>query len=143
MRISDWSSDVCSSDLQRERPYGSFDGGINGGYAKRTSRSVINTTSLSFGDLTVRNIFGYRKNFTSQLINTGAVGPLTAFGGLPFTLFNAQEDRRREYLSDELHLIGDFGDFNFRSEEHTSELQSLMRISYAVFCLKKKQNHTP
>src|SRR3546814_1360544 len=28
---------------------------------------------------------------------------------------------------------------NFRSEEHTSELQSLMRISYAVFCLKKKQ----
>src|SRR3546814_9827107 len=29
----------------------------------------------------------------------------------------------------------------FRSEEHTSELQSLMRISYAVFCLKKKNNH--
>src|SRR3546814_7457501 len=29
----------------------------------------------------------------------------------------------------------------FRSEEHTSELQSLMRISYAVFCLKKKKNH--
>src|SRR3546814_6191999 len=29
-----------------------------------------------------------------------------------------------------------------RSEEHTSELQSLMRISYAVFCLKKKTNHT-
>src|SRR3546814_1147030 len=31
---------------------------------------------------------------------------------------------------------------NFRSEEHTSELQSLMRISYAVFCLKKKQKKT-
>src|SRR3546814_6302603 len=31
---------------------------------------------------------------------------------------------------------------NQRSEEHTSELQSLMRISYAVFCLKKKRNHT-
>src|SRR3546814_1352375 len=30
-----------------------------------------------------------------------------------------------------------------RSEEHTSELQSLMRISYAVFCLKKKKHHTP
>src|SRR3546814_10797526 len=30
---------------------------------------------------------------------------------------------------------------NLRSEEHTSELQSLMRISYAVFCLKKKQQH--
>src|SRR3546814_1875743 len=32
---------------------------------------------------------------------------------------------------------------NIRSEEHTSELQSLMRISYAVFCLKKKTNNTP
>src|SRR3546814_7292947 len=32
-------------------------------------------------------------------------------------------------------------DQRYRSEEHTSELQSLMRISYAVFCLKKKKNH--
>src|SRR3546814_10121854 len=32
--------------------------------------------------------------------------------------------------------------FTLRSEEHTSELQSLMRISYAVFCLKKKKNDT-
>src|SRR3546814_4583940 len=36
-----------------------------------------------------------------------------------------------------LHLV-----FGFRSEEHTSELQSLMRISYAVFCLKKKKKIT-
>src|SRR3546814_2245939 len=35
---------------------------------------------------------------------------------------------------------GDGGLKNYRSEEHTSELQSLMRISYAVFCLKKKNN---
>src|SRR3546814_3886577 len=34
------------------------------------------------------------------------------------------------------------GEEGKRSEEHTSELQSLMRISYAVFCLKKKKNHT-
>src|SRR3546814_2968144 len=33
------------------------------------------------------------------------------------------------------------GDNSVRSEEHTSELQSLMRISYAVFCLKKKKNN--
>src|SRR3546814_9399970 len=33
------------------------------------------------------------------------------------------------------------GDVSGRSEEHTSEIQSLMRISYAVFCLKKKTNH--
>src|SRR3546814_9756831 len=35
------------------------------------------------------------------------------------------------------------GDVEDRSEEHTSELQSLMRISYAVFCLKKKKQLTP
>src|SRR3546814_2353528 len=44
-----------------------------------------------------------------------------------------------------LHSRGKKGSFlklQFRSEEHTSELQSLMRISYAVFCLKKKKTHT-
>src|SRR3546814_1078129 len=40
-----------------------------------------------------------------------------------------------------LHNFDEWGDI-FRSEEHTSELQSLMRISYAVFCLKKKKNIT-
>src|SRR3546814_6110985 len=43
------------------------------------------------------------------------------------------DSRRHESLREQLRGIGD------RSEEHTSELQSLMRISYAVFCLKKKQ----
>src|SRR3546814_7531984 len=38
--------------------------------------------------------------------------------------------------------IGNYDSFEMRSEEHTSELQSLMRISYAVFCLKKKKNIT-
>src|SRR3546814_4279266 len=38
--------------------------------------------------------------------------------------------------------IRSFGMLNSRSEEHTSELQSLMRISYAVFCLKKKKIHS-
>src|SRR3546814_1468210 len=45
----------------------------------------------------------------------------------------------------ETHIVRDIGngDDQARSEEHTSELQSLMRISYAVFCLKKKKNtHT-
>src|SRR3546814_3712388 len=40
----------------------------------------------------------------------------------------------------DLHF-GTFRPFMIRSEEHTSELQSLMRISYAVFCLKKKKSH--
>src|SRR3546814_3975767 len=46
--------------------------------------------------------------------------------GLPFAEFAAMERRSTTRL---------------RSEEHTSELQSLMRISYAVFCLKKKTTH--
>src|SRR3546814_6186351 len=54
--------------------------------------------------------------------------------------------RRRDRLLDQVLRIGlsthrDDGRA-VRSEEHTSELQSLMRISYAVFCLKKKKNHT-
>src|SRR3546814_10215018 len=40
------------------------------------------------------------------------------------------------------HSVREVGRRSLRSEEHTSELQSLMRISYAVFCLKKKQNNT-
>src|SRR3546814_3392099 len=48
--------------------------------------------------------------------------------------------RRREDTRDRLDRDRDRGDLGFvRSEEHTSELQSLMRISYAVFCLKKKK----
>src|SRR3546814_1691038 len=39
--------------------------------------------------------------------------------------------------------VADLARFQSRSEEHTSELQSLMRISYAVFCLKKKKNKNP
>src|SRR3546814_1272913 len=46
-------------------------------------------------------------------------------------------------IADTIEAVIDAGGFSaelFRSEEHTSELQSLMRISYAVFCLKKKNN---
>src|SRR3546814_4275314 len=39
-------------------------------------------------------------------------------------------------------IMGETAPLTYRSEEHTSELQSLMRISYAVFCLKKKKNQT-
>src|SRR3546814_1878450 len=57
-----------------------------------------------------------------------------SFNGVPLPsiwLWNSE--------SDELKLIREFGYEDFkRSEEHTSELQSLIRISYAVFCLKKK-----
>src|SRR3546814_1297114 len=51
----------------------------------------------------------------------------------------AHLDRRRRTRSRRHHLSG--GHHLARSEEHTSELQSLMRISYAVFCLKKKKTN--
>src|SRR3546814_7008601 len=47
---------------------------------------------------------------------------------------------RRHRCGDDLITISNFERAQDRSEEHTSELQSLMRISYAVFCLKKKKN---
>jgi iron complex outermembrane receptor protein len=102
---------------QRDNEYGSFDGGINGGYADRKAQSIINNTSLTFGDITVRNIIGYRRNYSNQLINTGAVSPLTlpvAPGvNVPFTLFYASQLGRREYLSNEFQVLGDFGALNF------------------------------
>src|SRR3546814_9849491 len=55
---------------------------------------------------------------------------------------------RQQVLADHRHqqqcqqCEAERGDLHCRSEEHTSELQSLMRISYAVFCLQKKTKHT-
>src|SRR3546814_6910248 len=57
------------------------------------------------------------------------------------SLLREQLDQRVDVLALERTNVGpyDFFDVLVRSEEHTSELQSLMRISYAVFCLKKKK----
>jgi iron complex outermembrane receptor protein len=102
---------------QRANEHGSFDGGINGGFAIRKSSSIINNTSIKFGDITLRNIAGYRKNFNNQQINTGAVGPLTlpvAPGvNVPFTLFFASAKADRKYFSDEFQVLGDLGPLNF------------------------------
>src|SRR3546814_5464044 len=87
MRISDWSSDVCSSDLALE----------GGG----------------------------------EVVAAGGDGSLRG-EAQPGYCLAARRARHRQ----ELRQGG-------RSEEHTSELQSLMRISYAVFCLKKKNTNTP
>src|SRR3546814_9726927 len=94
MRISDWSSDVCSSDLRAAAHAGGTCAALplpvecdrcRTGLGSRVSRSSIPLVAVC------------------------------ARGGLPMVRAAPE-----------------------RSEEHTSELQSLMRISYAVFCLKKK-----
>src|SRR3546814_6603186 len=61
----------------------------------------------------------------------------TDLNGVPMT---AHKALLQDYMRGELGFDGVLvSDYNARSEEHTSELQSLMRISYAVFCLKKKK----
>src|SRR3546814_10811277 len=73
-------------------------------------------------------------------------GRAAAGRGLPGPDSGPERDRLRQRRGggDAYHRLvaGDGDAAAARSEEHTSELQSLMRISYAVFCLKKKKNHT-
>src|SRR3546814_8612243 len=108
MRISDWSSDVCSSDLGTNEEIATF---------------CSTTYDVSFPIFSKISVAGEDKHpFYAELIRSAP---------------SAQPDggaAMREKLSG-------FGlapnPAPERSEEHTSELQSLMRISYAVFCLKK------
>src|SRR3546814_10078214 len=104
MRISDWSSDVCSSDLF----------GPDGDPARHRQRSARPSRSEPDRGST-RAVRIYRQ-ILSRVIHR-------LIPTLPDRYPCAQ--RRKPMVM-------------IRSEEHTSELQSLMRISYAVFCLKKK-----
>src|SRR3546814_10727172 len=125
MRISDWSSDVCSSDLLHR--FGSA-----GLLPDRTlvlmlpEEDAEKRAAARDGDAFDR--FGARdREFHRKVANA-------------FRSYAKQEpDRFR--LIDASGAAGDVTprliDALSRSEEHTSELQSLMRISYAVFCLKK------
>src|SRR3546814_8897328 len=106
MRISDWSSDVCSSDLARLLRQRDAPGGEAG------ARHQDGNAHL------------HRLDHHLRGEPPGGVEDLVV---------------RRDAVQQ--HVAGDLVDrVVARSEEHTSELQSLMRISYAVFCLKKKIN---
>src|SRR3546814_1776427 len=111
MRISDWSSDVCSSDLASCRTRTSNHANIAHDFAK--VRIVILQHRCGEG--------------RGQFWSTGKAS------AKPFC--NQQSDRT-------LLSVKPISAEKRRSEEHTSELQSLMRISYAVFCLKKKKTQT-
>src|SRR3546814_4984944 len=116
MRISDWSSDVCSSDL--DSAYRIF--------------GVLNSRGLDLS--------------ATDILKAEIIGAIEGSRRDAYTT-------KWEDLEEDLGRDG-FGDLfshirmvyrkakpkgTLRSEEHTSELQSLMRISYAVFCLKKKK----
>src|SRR3546814_6594167 len=96
MRISDWSSDVCSSDL----PWPMGDKDATWPAAKGKTKFEQATADMAR--------FGGRTS-SLLIVKNGRIALERYWGG------------------------------HDRSEEHTSELQSLMRISYAVFCLKKKK----
>src|SRR3546814_2352329 len=103
MRISDWSSDVCSSDLHRLIGDDAADGvgiGITGAVAVPDEELLLLVFGRGIGLGDVKGDGAFAQGFKDRL--------------------------------------GQRGETQARSEEHTSELQSLMRNSYAVFCLKKK-----
>src|SRR3546814_10269807 len=110
MRISDWSSDVCSSDLLA---FGTIDSFL----LWRLTGGRVHATDATNAARTLLYDIG-RQIWDPELL---------ALLRIPESLLPEVKD------SD-----ADFGSTEARSEEHTSELQSLMRISYAVFCLKKK-----
>src|SRR3546814_4188388 len=117
MRISDWSSDVCSSDLRR--------------YIKSSSAADFLAQQRGAGAERLQLALGHRRRQRRH----AAVGA----GDHALRVEERQGGAQsRRHLLRRLHL----GAGDIRSEEHTSELQSLMRISYAVFCLKKKTEHT-
>src|SRR3546814_10284143 len=113
MRISDWSSDVCSSDLL---------GAGNAGLGSKGTREA----EAHFGShphLSGRGFPGLHGLHREPLGDRGAAVELA----------RRAQGRARDLPSD----LPPHQRAICRSEEHTSELQSLMRISYAVFCLKK------
>src|SRR3546814_7440067 len=116
MRISDWSSDVCSSDL------------IKGGEAHAVG--VVGQLLALVHHHVALFVEGDRVPAAEQ-------HALLAADALERGGDDVRVDQVRQ-LAFQAHQHGLVG--AVRSEEHTSELQSLMRISYAVFCLKKKNN---
>src|SRR3546814_6908489 len=111
MRISDWSSDVCSSDL----------------------RALADPAFRRGRGRARRDPYRSAARARSRPSQARASGVALSGGG------RRARRPRRGRLGARRSAAGPGGEARrTRSEEHTSELQSLMRISYAVFCLKKK-----
>src|SRR3546814_2525186 len=119
MRISDWSSDVCSSDLARRgKTRVAADALVPGPGGRGAAASRAHAVDR---DRPVLRLAGDRAVHPDHLHPDLGPGPQQPQPGAA-----AGHDAAGNHRG-----LG-------RSEEHTSELQSLMRISYAVFCLKKK-----
>src|SRR3546814_7198437 len=134
MRISDWSSDVCSSDLSAEHQI------------LRSAKPFVDDDD---------HVIAHRGEGDRERDHADAEAHRQPDGEQvergrrvrqhPDDEVEAQQqeaDRQRQQEPRRKGIAAEKGDVAERSEEHTSELQSLMRISYAVFCLKKKKNKT-
>src|SRR3546814_1828060 len=124
MRISDWSPDVCSSDLRLVFDIGREDG------------APLESVILGLGRFRrpIRDYFAICDSYY-QAIRTATAQQIETVDMARRALHNDAAEMLVGRLDGKIEV--DF-DTARRSEEHTSELQSLMRISYAVFCLKKK-----
>src|SRR3546814_3683935 len=128
MRISDWSSDVCSSDL-----------GTPTCRIRSTVRSVSTHRSAVPSST---NEIRSTKPGDSQMAEAFIIDAVRTPRGIGKVGKGALAHMHPQHLAatvlKAIHERNGF-DTRDRSEEHTSELQSLMRNSYAVFCLKKKK----
>src|SRR3546814_2935601 len=127
MRISDWSSDVCSSDLADPVRIDKSCGG-------KLVHRILETVNAVDPDEALQ-CFGPGRPAPA---NPSLIGRQQRIGLLRPGVVDEQDDiaALREQLNRIIPLVSLVEEA--RSEEHTSELQSLMHISYAVFCLKKK-----
>src|SRR3546814_3558371 len=143
MRISYWSSDVCSSDLLGPRlkyscclyPHGTET-------LEQAEEQMFRMYAVRAGLVDGQSMLDLGCGWGSLSLWLAERYPASRIVGL------SNSHGQREYIMARakergLHnltiLTGNIVDFEMsRSEEHTSELQSLIRISYAVFCLKKK-----
>src|SRR3546814_2700817 len=133
MRISDWSSDVCSSDLHREVVAKTI---CKGNAARREGAGAI----LQAGEVLRFLCPGVDRSKRRRQQHRGGRGcQAISLEHHPRYLPFMRPAVAGPWLFPVRLAPSPFGDQRARSEEHKSELQSLMRISYAVFCLKKKQ----
>src|SRR3546814_7785078 len=120
MRISDWSSDVCSSDLIRiaGQPL----------LRREQGRPAVQQIGVPLRGLPLG----------------GGAGDALAHAQVVAAFLDPAPEARpgpqQGFVRDLDLAVADREQAHLRSEEHTSELQSLMRISYAVFCLTKKKS---
>src|SRR3546814_9265464 len=127
MRISDWSSDVCSSDLAAsgaDKPSAAHD---RSGEHRTTAGSAC---ACELRRARCRDFRSERNQSMTRLlfVSASALALAACAGKTPPPAIHYDAAAFRAAVEEA----------EPRSEEHTSELQSLMRISYAVFCLKKK-----